>query len=385
MPHRPLLFFLFSLSILSYVSSDIYLPAFPAILTEFSTSKSMVEYTLSFFLLGLAVGQFLFAPLSDTIGRKKVLVLGLLLYALASVFCAWSPSIYILCFARFLQALGVSAAAGLWQTIIVDTYPAGKSRDHVFSIIIPLIALSPVFAPILGGYLTAHIGWQAVFHLLAGVGGILLFITLFIFRESLPNSARHPLHWKHWVHRSLILFRSRFFIGYIGGIVFAAGAFFVFITEIPFVLKATGETAQTMGYMFIPQTITFLLGGFYSKTIPADKKHIMMIRITWLAIAGSLLLLVMSCLPQINAWQYILPFSITAFVNGAIYPLGYALIYEHHGDMPGMVAGLAGCLMAFVGFLASALMGSLSAYGVVAMAILILLSYLISLRLVYLP
>lgn len=361
------------------------MPAFPAIQAGFATSKSMVEYTLTSFLLGLAIGQLLFGPLSDAFGRKKVLLLGMALYGLASVFCALSASIEWLCFARFLQALGVSAAAGLWQAIIVDSYPPGKSRDHVFSMVIPLIALSPVFAPILGGYLTSLFGWQAVFLLLAFIGVVLLYTTLFAYRESLPCHARKPFHWGHWRDRSNILFHSRPFIGYMGSIMFASGAFFVFITEIPFVLKAVGETEKTIGYMFIPQTLTFLLGGLYSKTIPADKKQIMMVRIAWLAIVGSLILLTMCFLPQQNAWQYILPFSITAFVNGAIYPLGYALIYESHGDMPGMVAGLSGALLAFVGFLASGLMGALSGYGVIAMGFLILLCYLISLRLVYLP
>jgi Bcr/CflA subfamily drug resistance transporter len=361
------------------------LPAFPALQAGFATDKSMVEYSLTTYLLGLAIGQLFFGSLSDTFGRKKLLLIGFMLYVLASLLCAFSTTIYMFCFARFLQALGVSAASGIWQAIIVDTYPPGKKRDHVFSIVIPSISLSPIFAPILGGYLTATMGWHAVFFLLASMGLVMLSITLFYYKESHPPHARQPFHWDYWSEKSKRLLTSRVYLGYMGGIAFASGAFFVYITEIPFVLKSLGETEKTIGYMFIPQSIAFVLGSLTSKTIAPEKKQTALRRITWIAIGGSLLLLLMSYLPAYNIWQFIIPYAMTAFVNGAMYPLGYALIYETHGDIPGMVAGLSACLLAFVGFMMSGLMGLLSSYGALAMSGLILLSYFISIRLIYTP
>jgi Bcr/CflA subfamily drug resistance transporter len=377
--------FICCLSILSYVSSDVYLPAFPALQAGFATSKSMVEYSLTTYLLGLAIGQLIFGPLSDTCGRKKILIIGFMLYVFASLLCAFSPSIYVFCMGRFLQALGVSAASGLWQAIVVDSYPPGKKRDHVFSIVIPSISLSPVFSPIIGGYLTAIAGWYTVFLLLALIGVIMLTLSVFAYQETHPVHARQAFDRHYWLEKSQLLLSSRVYCGYMGGIMFASGAFFVYITEIPFVLKSLGETEKSIGYLFAPQSIAFVLGSLYSKTIAPEKKQQALRGITWIAIGASLVLVFTSYLPAYSIWQFIIPYAITAFVNGAMYPLGYALIYEAHGDMPGMVAGLSACLLAFVGFFMSGLMGLLSVYGALAMAGLILLSYMLSIGLIYVP
>lgn len=378
MRQRPLLFFICALSLLSYVSSDIYLPAFPALQEAFQTDKAYIETTLTTFLLGLAIGQLIYGVLSDALGRRKVLAAGLLLYTFASVLCAFSPNILILNIARFIQAMGVCSAAALWQAIIVDSYGVGKPRDKVFSIVIPVIALSPVFAPIIGGYLTAEIGWHAIFLLLALTGAGLFYITLFQFKETLLIENRKPFNFRHWLTEGGVLLRSRAFIVYMGVTVFATAGFFVYVTEIPFVFDGLGHDEKMIGYLFIPQTIVFIMGGLFSHWVAGKglNKHTVLLGLSYFALVGCGILIYFSAFVQpYSFWQYVLPFCIPAFVNGALYPLAYALVYEAHGDIAGMVAGLGGFLLALIGFIATGAMALFSHHGAPAMAVLILISY----------
>lgn len=385
MSTRFLLVFVCFLSLMSYVSSDIYLPAFPALQTAFATSKAFVEYTLTSYMLGLAFGQLIYGALSDVMGRKKLLIFGISLYVLASVGCAFSPTILILCMMRLLQAMGVCAAAALWQTVIVDNFEPGKSRDHIFSITIPVIALSPVFSPIMGGYLTAELGWHAVFLMSAFLGAILLYMTIFHYRDLRIIEGPKIIQGRILLRDCWQLMCSRAFQRYLGVIVFASAAFFIFITEIPFVFASLGETEERIGLMFLPQTLAFIGGGLFSHRVPTHRKERALYGLMILALLGSMILLIASILPPMSPWQYALPYAVTAFSNGATYPLAYGLVYEAHGESAGMVAGLGGFLLAFMGFIGSGLMGLLSVYGVLAMAVLIFLAYVLAFLVLRLP
>lgn len=385
MSTRFLLFFVCFLSLMSYVSSDIYLPAFPALQAAFETSKAFVEYTLTSYMLGLAVGQLIYGSLSDVLGRKKLLIFGLGLYVFASIGCAYSPSILFLCLMRFLQAMGVCAAAALWQTVIVDNFEPGKSRDRIFSITIPVIALSPVFSPILGGYLTSHLGWMSVFLMSAFLGGVLLYLTMVHYRDLHIIDPLKKVHVKGLFQECGQLMCSRPFQRYLGVVVFASAAFFVFITEIPFVFSALGATEENIGLMFIPQTLAFIAGGFCSAAVPSHRKEQALFGLVILALTGSVILIITSFLPPMMPWQYSLPYAVTAFANGAIYPLAYGLVYEAHGKSAGMVAGLGGFLLALVAAIGSGLMGLLSGYGVIAMSLLILGAYILAFLVLRLP
>jgi DHA1 family bicyclomycin/chloramphenicol resistance-like MFS transporter len=139
-----------------------YLPGFPAIAKDLATSVSKVSLSLSGFFIGISLGQLLYGPLLDRFGRKKPLYIGLSVYILASIGCAFSHSISTLIFLRFIQALGSCAATVVSVTLVRDLFPVGDNAK-VFALLILVLGASPMIAPTAGGYIVSSLGWHAVF------------------------------------------------------------------------------------------------------------------------------------------------------------------------------------------------------------------------------
>lgn len=171
-----------ALATISPFSIDMYLPGFPAIALDLNTTIDQVQLSLTAYLVGIALGQLLYGPLLDRFGRKNPLYVGLIIYVLASIGCAFTESINALILMRFLQALGGCAGIVSAQALVRDIFPANKTAQ-AFSLITLVISVSPMIAPTLGGYVTAHIGWQYVFVIL-GIITLLILVAAYFF---LPN------------------------------------------------------------------------------------------------------------------------------------------------------------------------------------------------------
>src|SRR5471032_3652795 len=174
--------YLVGLSVLGYLGMDMYLPAFGTLGGELQLSAGAVGASLSIFLAGFAVGQLLWGPLSDRIGRKPVLLMGLSLFAIGCLGVLWVENVRALLALRFLQAMGVCAAAVTWQAIVVDRFSADVAKK-TFASIMPLVALSPALAPLLGAWVLNHFDWEAIFALLLAIG-VLLLICSFRIQET---------------------------------------------------------------------------------------------------------------------------------------------------------------------------------------------------------
>ncbi len=178
-----LILILGSLSTISPFSIDMYLPGFPAIASELGVSISQVQLSLTAYLLGIAVGQLMYGPMLDRFGRKKPLYVGLVIYIISSFLCALSTSLESLIAMRFLQALGGCVGMVAAQAFVRDLFPMRKTAQ-AFSSIILVIAVSPMIAPTLGGYITVAFGWHAVFIILALLTLLILLATYFLLPEG---------------------------------------------------------------------------------------------------------------------------------------------------------------------------------------------------------
>ncbi len=154
-PGKRFLVWLAGLSVLGFLATDMYLPAFAAIQADLQTPASAVSASLSLFLAGFAAAQLLWGPLSDRYGRKPVLLIGLTIFALGSLGMLWVENAATLLVLRFVQAVGVCAAAVIWQALVTDYYPSQKV-NRIFATIMPLVGLSPALAPLLGSWLLVH-------------------------------------------------------------------------------------------------------------------------------------------------------------------------------------------------------------------------------------
>jgi DHA1 family bicyclomycin/chloramphenicol resistance-like MFS transporter len=168
-----------ALSTISPFSIDMYLPGFPAIAKDLHTSIPVVQLSLTSYFIGIAAGQLLYGPLLDRFGRKSPLYAGLSVYIIASVACALTGSAESLIGMRFLQAVGGCAGMVAAQTLVRDLFPIEKTAQ-AFSWITLVIAISPMIAPAVGGYVTVAFGWQSIFIILAAVAVIIVAGVYFI-------------------------------------------------------------------------------------------------------------------------------------------------------------------------------------------------------------
>ncbi|HVM89328.1 MAG TPA: multidrug effflux MFS transporter [Puia sp.] len=171
------------LSAIGPFSIDMYLPAFPDIAKGLHSTVAQVSLSLSSFFIGISAGQLLYGPLLERYGRKKPLYFGLLAYLVASVGCAFATSVNALIILRLLQALGGCAGMVAARAVVRDLFEV-KDNAKIFSTLMLVVAVSPIIAPTLGGYVTAMLGWRYVFMMLILVNIIILTGIYFLLPES---------------------------------------------------------------------------------------------------------------------------------------------------------------------------------------------------------
>lgn len=239
-----------ALATISPFSIDMYLPGFLAIVRDLNTSIDQVQLSLTAYLVGIAVGQLLYGPLLDRFGRKKPLYVGLLVYILTSIGCAFTESIHALIFMRFLQALGGCAGIVSAQALVRDLFPVNKTAQ-AFSLITLVISVSPMVAPTVGGYVTAHFGWQYVFAILAGITLMILIASYFFLPKGRGADPTVSLKPEAVAKNFYSVIRNPQFLIYAvtGGI--ASAAPFAYIAGSPNVfMNMYGLTEQQYGWVF---------------------------------------------------------------------------------------------------------------------------------------
>lgn len=212
-----------------------YLPAFETIATDFNTSIDTVQFTLTAFFIGIASGQMIYGPLLDRYGRKKPLVIGLVIYLLTTLFCVFTRDINSLILLRFLQALGSCAGMVASRAMIQDYYDS-KEAARVFSLLMLVIAISPILAPSAGAFLLEHLDWHYIFVSLFAIGLLILIGTIFFLPESYEGDKNFSLspnsiikkYWSVFVDKTFITYCLVGSIAAAGLYAYLAGSSFIF-------------------------------------------------------------------------------------------------------------------------------------------------------------
>ncbi len=238
------------LSAIGPFSIDMYLPGFPAIAADLHTSVDAVSYTLASFFIGVCVGQMLCGPLLDRFGRKIVLIIGLLVYLAASIGCALSTSIEMLIVFRLIQALGGCVGMVAPRAIVRDIFPV-EENAKVFSLLILVLAVSPILAPTVGSYVIASMGWNYVFVVLTIITALILMAVIFWLPESRQPDPTFSLRPKPILNSFISVAKHPQFYTYAfsGGI--ASAGLFAYLSGSPFVfMKLYDVTEQQYGWIF---------------------------------------------------------------------------------------------------------------------------------------
>ena len=348
-----------ALSAFGPLAIDFYLPGFPAMALAFGTDEKHIQATLAAYFLGLSIGQLVYGPVADRFGRRVPLLVGVTLFTLSSLLCAFAPTLDWLIVARFVQALGGCAGMVLARAIVSDKCDAVGSAK-VFSQLMLVMGLAPILAPMLGGLLVNTWGWQWIFILLTFFSAACLAAVALGLPESMPaDRPRQPLSGAMGAYGRLLL--DRVFIGHAitGGI--AMAGMFAYIAGSPFVfIKLYGVPAEHYGWLFGSNAAGFILmaqvnARLLARTGPA----LLLSRMVWVYLGAGVVLLALAAMHTATLWPLLIPLFVCIASLGCIIPNASACAMNGQGARAGSASALLGCLQFSLAAGAASLVGVL--------------------------
>ena len=330
-----------ALSMLGPFSIDTYLPAFPAMEIALPATEVQMQLTLTVYFIGFAIVSLFHGAISDSIGRKPVIVGTICVHALASVGCALSASIESLLAFRALQGCFAGAGFVVGRAVVRDLFD-GTEAQRQLSRIQMLFALAPIIAPILGGWLVAHLAWPSIFWFLASYALLLIVWSKMGLEESLPPGERLPFAAKALVRNYAGIFFNKTFqlLAAIPGINFVG--FWVYIAGAPnFLIKHLSLTSKDFALLFIPGIAGITLAAYCSGRLAGRVSHQRQIR--WgfaiMVVASLANVLVSAFLPPRVVWN-IAPVALYTFGMALVTPCITLKLLDAFGHARGSVSAL---------------------------------------------
>lgn len=356
------LFFVYltGLSIIGFLATDMYLPAFDKMRIDLNTTKSSIAATMSLFLAGYAIAQLLWGPISDKAGKPRTVLMGLSIFTIASLGIYLTDNVNVLLLLRLVQAIGVCAAAVCWQALVIERYPK-EETNKVFATIMPLVALSPALAPLIGAFLLNHFSWRSIFIILSLIAVLLILYTLTIKEENIAENQSIKTKDSSTDKSYFSLLKSKTYIGNVLIYALCSATFFAWLTGSPFFLKELGYNESEIGFSFFPQTVAFLIGGYGYRSISTKiegKKLIPALLLLNGTCCIALYLITITMTPNLTI--LLIPFCLMAFSNGACYPIVVSEALKSFPNNLGKAAALQNTLQLGICFLASALVSLFS-------------------------
>lgn len=332
------------------LSIDMSLPAQPALARVFDVDESTAQLTLSLFLIGFAGAQLVTGYLSDVLGRRRVMLAGLVLFALAGVACAASPSIEILLACRVVQGIGAAAAPVVARAMVRDTQP-GAQAARLLSTMLAALAIAPMVAPVIGSALLTSLGWRAIFATLAACGVVLFALAATTLVETLPPERRTS-------HGIVAGFRA--FLATPGTrlpMLVSCASFagqFAYISDSPFVLiDGYGVSARAFSLLFAATALALMLGSLAGGALLRAGRSTR----AMLVLGASLLLaggagVVIGTHVDLGVAGFMVPMLVYFFGIGLASPSATALAMEPVPHLAGTASAAIGSVQMLAGALA---------------------------------
>ncbi|MGK2882905.1 MAG: multidrug effflux MFS transporter [Mycobacterium sp.] len=337
---------------------DMYLPALPRIAEELSISSSVAQLTLTGTLAGLAVGQLVVGPLSDSLGRRRPLMAGIVLHILATVLCLLASNVAVLGAARALQGVGAAAAAVVAVAVVGDLY-RGSMAATVMSRLILILGVAPVVAPSVGAAVLLHASWRWVFAALAILSGGLLLVAAFALPETLAR--RRPLRVRGIAATYGMLLRDAKFVTLCLVAALGMSGLFAYIAGASFVLQGDyGLDQQTFALVFGAGAIA-LIGSTQLNVVALRRFAPQRIMLWALAVAviPAGVLLALAATDTGGLFGFLLPVWAVLAAMGFVLPNAPAVALSCHQGAAGTSAALLGAGQFGIGAVAAPLVGVL--------------------------
>jgi DHA1 family bicyclomycin/chloramphenicol resistance-like MFS transporter len=358
---KSLLALLIAMSGVGSGSLNILVPAIPGLVDKFATDAAHVQLTVSLYLMGLAVAQLVFGPLSDRFGRRPVVIAGLALAAAASTAAIFAATIGALIAARVVQSLGASTGQTISRAIIRDLYERERAASMI-GLVTSVVVVIPMVAPLIGGILDTLFGWESIFVTVAIISFAIFAWAALALPETRSPSA--PGAASHFLADLTALCASPSFFGYALCAGLGSAPFFSFLGGAPYVVVSMlGRTSAEYGLWFFLPSVGFMAGNFAVSRLSG--RFTIDSMIWWgigFTIVGCLLnIAVYLAFPGWEMWTIFIPQIIVGLGNGLLLPTAIAGAVSIRPQVAGTASGMTGFIQMSIGAAAAQISGHIVA------------------------
>lgn len=339
---------------------DMYLPALPRIAEDLTVSSSMVQLTLTGTLAGLALGQLVIGPLSDSLGRRLPLMAGIGIHIVASLICLFAPSIAVLGAGRVLQGFGAAAASVVAVAVVGDLYVDNVAAT-VMSRLILVLGVAPVIAPSLGAAVLLHASWHWVFAVLVVLAAGLLLLAALALPETLPASHRRPLQVRGIARTYAGLLRDPRFVTLVAVAGLSMAGLFAYISAAPFVLQGDyGLNQQTFALVFAGGAV-ILIGSTQCNVVLLRRfaPQQIMVAALGVSVVAGIVFIALAVTGVAGLPGFLVPVMVILGAMGLVLPNAPAVALSRHAEAAGTSAALLGAAQFGIGAAVAPLVGVL--------------------------
>lgn len=345
---RVLLVMLGALSAFGPLSFDMYLPGLPALARDLHTSDTGAQWSLSLCMIGLGLGQIIAGSLSDQVGRRRPLLIGVVLFTVCAFACALTPNLEFLLVARLLGGLGGGAGVVIARSMVRDLF-SGTEAARAYGVTALIFGIAPVVAPLLGAGLMLVVGWRGIF-VTIGISGLILLIAALRMPETLPVQRRHASGLGDMLRSFRTVLSNRAFLA--PALVLAIGfqPLSLYLSMSSFALQnGYGLTAQQFGYMFAANSVGILLLGRLNLRLVGRFS-------TYRLLTWTMGLSIIACLSVAlgvwfgpNVWWVLVPLFFAISIAGPLLPNATTLALEEQGAAIGSASACLGLVQTVFG------------------------------------
>jgi MFS transporter, DHA1 family, multidrug resistance protein len=330
-------------------SIDAYLPAFPDMQQDLGTNAVAMQQSLTAYMIPFSIMMLWHGALSDTLGRRPVIIGGLIVYALASLLCALSPNVHVLIIGRGLQGMSAGVGVIVGRAVVRDLLE-GPAAQRMMSHVAMVFSIAPAVAPIIGGNLTARFGWRALFIFLILLSVSQLYMTVRYLPESLPPEKRQPLAFRSLLKGYTAVMLNPQFVLLSLASSFFFGGFFIYVMSAPvFLIQHLKLGPTQFAWLFIPLVIGMVGGSFTAVRLSHRMSPHKMIRLAFtISAAAAIINLLANFLLPDRVATRIPQLAIHTFAQNIAFPALTLLALDMFPDRRGMAASCQGFIQTLI-------------------------------------
>ncbi|NUM40769.1 MAG: multidrug effflux MFS transporter [Leptospiraceae bacterium] len=351
------------LAALSTLTIAMYIPGFHQMAADFKVDESKIAFTLTSYFIGITIGQLIYGPIIDHFGRRKPLIISLLVYIITSVLCSVADSLGMMITVRFLQALGASAGMVSSLAIITDVFEP-KDRPKAFSLVMTVLGVAPIISPSLGSFFVADYNWESVFYALTGYGVILIFLIFFFLPETILYQSKDKLSGKLVMKNYGDVIKNKTFSLYVMGGSLANSVIFAFVSASPAIFMGYYKVPPKQFALLYGISATGAMAGNYLNGVLVKKIHFKK-----MMVIGAVLLMLLTISFTIAAYLItVFPFQLVIAALflilmsiGLIYPNTVTSALSPFKELAGSASAMNGAIMMAMSAFITAVVGLLGA------------------------